>query len=315
MADVNYIFFLSFTIIVIGFIIKKLNLITQENGRVIAKLILNVTLPALILSVVTNIKINITLILLPFICFGFNIIVFSFSAIIFRNKQKELKGLILMAVIGFNIGLFAYPIIEGIWGQEGLIYIAMFDIGNAFIIFVLCYSIGSYFSRKKAEELKEVSHIYRFKIILLSLLKSVPLMAYIIALILNVIKFQFPIFVSDLLDIIARANFALTLLLLGIYLNFKFKKEQWATILKVLIIRYSFGLVIGLTLFFILPSSFSLLYRGIILIGLILPIGMAVIPFSVEFEYDEKLIGMMVNLSLIISFILMWFFIVFFGIS
>jgi hypothetical protein len=313
MADVNYIFFLSLTIILLGFIIKKLNLITQENGRVIAKLIINVTLPALILSVVTNIKINITLILLPFICFGFNLIVVTFSAIIFRNKKKELKGAILMAVIGFNIGLFAYPIIEGIWGAQGLIYIAMFDVGNAFIIFAISYSIGSYFSRKKAEELKDVSQIFRFKIILFSLLKSAPLMAYIIALILNAISFQFPVFISDVLDIIARANYALTLLLLGIYLNFKFKKEQWASILKVLIIRYSFGLVIGLTLFFILP--FSLLYRGIILIGLILPIGMAVIPFSAEFEYDEKLVGMMVNLSLIISFILMWFFIVFFGIS
>ncbi len=127
------------------------------------------------------------------------------------------------------------------------------------------------------------------------------------------INFQFPIFVSDLLDIIARANYALTLLLLGIYLNFKFQKEQWADILKVLLVRYSFGLIIGLTLFFILP--FSLLYRGIILIGLILPIGMAVIPFSAEFKYDEKLVGMMVNLSLIISFVLMWFFIVIFGIS
>ena len=152
MADVNYIFFLSLTIILLGFIIKKLNLITQENGRVIAKLIINVTLPALILSVVTNIKINITLILLPFICFGFNLIVVTFSAIIFRNKKKELKGAILMAVIGFNIGLFAYPIIEGIWGEQGLIYIAMFDVGNAFIIFAISYSIGSYFSRKKGEE-------------------------------------------------------------------------------------------------------------------------------------------------------------------
>jgi hypothetical protein len=42
MADINYTFFLSLTIIAIGFIVKKLKIITEEGGKSIAKLILNV---------------------------------------------------------------------------------------------------------------------------------------------------------------------------------------------------------------------------------------------------------------------------------
>ena len=41
----------------------------------------------------------------------------------------------MMIVPGFNIGLFAYPLVEGIWGQEGIKYFGMFDMGNAFIVF------------------------------------------------------------------------------------------------------------------------------------------------------------------------------------
>ena len=121
---------------------------------------------------------------------------------------------------------------------------------------------------------------------------------------MNFLNIKFPIFVSDLLDILSRANMALTLLLLGIFLNFKFEKSQWKNASIVLIIRYSFGLVIGLILFFFLP--FDQLYRGILAIALILPIGLAIIPFTVEFEYNEKFAGMVTNLTIIISFILVW---------
>jgi predicted permease len=70
------------------------------------------------------------------------------------------------------------------------------------------------------------------------------------------------------------------------------------------LIRYSFGLAIGILLFYILP--FDPLFKAILLISLILPIGMAVIPFAVEFELNQKMAGTLANLSIIISFIMMW---------
>ena len=116
----------------------------------------------------------------------------------------------------------------------------------------------------------------------------------------------------DLLIILGRANTALTLLLLGIYLNFRFEKAEWGLIIKVLIIRYSIGLIVGFILFFYLP--FNHIYRMIILIALILPVGLAIIPFSVEFDYDKRLSNMMVTLTIIISFSLMWILVLILGV-
>jgi len=97
------------------------------------------------------------------------------------------------------------------------------------------------------------------------------------------------------------------LLLLGIFLHLKFGKSEWASIIKVLVIRYSIGLLVGLSLFFLLPPSiFNPLFRIIICLSLILPVGLAVIPFSVENGYDQKLVTMVVNLTIIISFGLIW---------
>lgn len=309
MADINYIFLLSLSIIVLGFVVKKLKIVTEEGGKMLAKLILNVTLPALILLVASTIKIELTLLLLPLICALFSFLVLAFSFIAFKNRSRDEKGLITISVIGFNMGLFAFPLIESIWGVEGLQYIAMVDIGNAFMIFVISYSIGSIFSPKNQAEGKQVNG----KHIVKSLLKSVPLMSYIIALSVNIGGLKFPVFVIDLLNILSRANMALTLLLLGIYLNFKFEKAQWNLVIKILIIRYSFGIIVGVLLFLWLP--FVTLFRAIILVGLVLPLSMATVPYAVELGYNEKLVGMTTNLSIIISFSLLWIFMLLLGIS
>ncbi|MGV9173434.1 MAG: AEC family transporter, partial [Promethearchaeia archaeon] len=53
MTDPNLVFFLSLAIILIGYLIKRANIISEEEGKGIAKLIINVTLPALIFDVIT----------------------------------------------------------------------------------------------------------------------------------------------------------------------------------------------------------------------------------------------------------------------
>lgn len=76
------------------------------------------------------------------------------------------------------------------------------------------------------------------------------------------------------------------------------------------------GIIAGTLIFTLLPQDqFNSLFRIIITISLVLPVGLAVIPFSVEFDYDQKLITMLVNLSIIIiiSFILLWFLILIFN--
>jgi hypothetical protein len=227
--------------------------------------------------------------------------------ILFRKEPKNIKGLMIMTIIGFNVAHFSFPLIEGIWGEQGLQIIALIDAGNAFTIFVLCYIVSSIFSPRNQEEGKRVN----LKYILQRLVKSAPLMSYFIALTINFSGIILPNFITDLLDIFARANTALSLLLLGIFLNFKFERTEWISIFKVLIFRYLFGLGVGLSLFFWLPSTqFDHLFRIIVTISLILPIGLAVIPFSVEFEYNQRLVTILVNLTIIISFALMWILII-----
>ena len=77
----NYFVFLNLVIFLLylyenrnGYIVKKLKIITEENGKVVAKIIFNITLPAVILKITSRIEFKVSLILLPLvnIFFGFS---------------------------------------------------------------------------------------------------------------------------------------------------------------------------------------------------------------------------------------------------
>ena len=303
MADVNVIFLTSILIVAIGYLIKKLKILKETDGETVAKIIFNVTLPAVILKFTTTIQFELSLVILPVISIAFGIIMAFLGIVIFRNHPIHIKGAMIMTMVGFNVANFFFPLVEGIWGQAGMQYIALVDAGNAFTIFVLCYILSTIFSPKNQEDAVKIN----IKFVLNRLIRSAPLLSYIVAIVINLSGIIIPSFFSDLIDVIARANTALALLLLGIFLHLKFGKSEWASIIKVLVIRYSIGLLVGLSLFFLLPPSiFNPLFRIIICLSLILPVGLAVIPFSVENGYDQKLVTMVVNLTIIISFGLIW---------
>ncbi|HMF34569.1 MAG TPA: AEC family transporter [Candidatus Lokiarchaeia archaeon] len=296
MADINTTFFLSLILIAAGYIVKRLNVLNERDGEGLAKVILNVTLPALILDRITHIQLEASFAILPVIAIVYSLPVVLIPYFLFRNEPREVRGNMMFVTVGWNIGLFAYPMIQSIYGTEGFTYIAMFDMGNSLIIFGLCYVIAVTYSPSGAE----VSG----KVIAKKLLTLIPLMSYVVALVVNLAGWQFPDLVATIFTYVGDANGPLVLILLGIYLNFTFDQKDWQYIGKVLVIRYVAGFCVGLLLFFTLP--FNLLARLMVFIGLILPIGMAVVPYSVQYEFNRKLTGTLVNFSIVISFALMW---------
>lgn len=241
-------------------------------------------------------KLDISLIFIAMTSLLFGILMCIVSIIAFKKENRKMRGTLSMLVPGFNVGLFAYPVVEAIWGREGLKYFGMFDMGNSITIFVICYLLASHFSSN--------GEYINPKNILKKLVTSIPLMSYIITLILNLFGLHYPVFFINISGILSKANGPLSLLLLGICLNFNIDRIYRKNILKILFIRYSIGLTIGIILFIFMP--FNSLFRHTLLIGLTLPIGMAVIPYAVEFNYDKKMVGTLCNITIILSFILIW---------
>ncbi|MDQ0972118.1 putative permease [Neobacillus niacini] len=292
-----------YIIIIIGFgyLLKRLNILQEKDGAVISKIIFKITLPALVLVTFDSVKIETSLILLPVIVLVFGIITACLGLFVFKNEDRELKGSLLMLSSGFNVGLFAFPLVYAIWGIDGLTYFSMFDVGSSFIVFGICFIFASYYS-EEGLKLNPVE-------ILKKLGKSIPLMTYLIASILNLIHIQLPDTIIHVASKISGANMPLSLLLLGLFLNFKFDKQFIKPMMKFLAFRYGLGLIVGLVLYFILP--FDTMFRYTILIGLLLPVAASALTFAVEFKYSTnstRFIATMSNITILISIVILYIF-------
>lgn len=300
MVETSYAFLLSLTIIVAGYVLKRIGFWGPEDGKTLTRVILNLTLPALILRTIIGIELNASYALLPVICVVWSAFIIGVALLVFRHRPPAERAVVAIGSVGYNIGLFAYPLVNAVWGLAGLQYLAMFDIGSAFTNFGISFTLAAVLSARAQDKESRL----RAREVLVLPLKSVPLMTYFVALALNLIGFQLPRFLDDLLAVFAEANQVLVLLLLGLFLSFVFDRSQVRDILNVFLIRYTLGLAAGIALFFALPFDF--LYRAVVLVAMILPVSMTVVAFSVKFGFDEKLAGALVNLSIVVSFVIMW---------
>nr|MDO8085467.1 AEC family transporter [Candidatus Sigynarchaeum springense] len=314
MADLttlNTQFTISLAIVAIGYMLKRARIIDKEgSGKALVRIIFNVTLPSVILRTLTRIQMDVAMIAMPFLAFLITGIVLGLAFFIHKGEQsKKLRGQYIMMSLGYNVGNFAFPLIQGVYGDEGLKYAAMYDVGNAMVIFCLCYILAVTYSAKEGER-PRASFVAR------KVLTSPPLLSYIMGLVLNGAGFHFPNFFSNLeetglIDVIAKANTFITFLALGVYLDFKLEKKYWKDLSKILVTRYGIGFLLGIA--FLLLWPVSLMARIILLVCYILPVGMGLLVFVVQFGYDDRFAGMLSNVMNVCSFAMLWLVLLAFG--
>jgi predicted permease len=245
------------------------------------------------------IRVNITwdLIYLPLIAMLFGMFLSFLAFHLFKQTEPENRGVMTIGSAGFNLGIFAYPLIEGIFGIQGLTYAIMFDLGNSVVNFFVNYGMGNYFSRGPKKD-NIAAHIFK------RIISLPPLQAMVLGVLVNVLQLKFPVFALDIISTIAAGNKPIVLLLMGIYFSIRLSKKSYFRVFQVLSLRYAMGFLIGGICFYVLP--FELGFRNLLMLCLILPVGMTVITYSDELNLNTPLAASLVNISLVISFVIMW---------
>lgn len=305
MNQTNQVFIITLSIITLGFLIKKFNYISEQEGKIISKFLMHSTFPALMFLSTARIKFDSKILQIPFYPILLGLSMLAVGWFWFRKYPNQLRGVLTMGLGGFNTGLFGFPIIEGLFGKEAMIYAIMFDIGNTFIVFGVIYSIGNYFSASKSEQ-------NTFFSILKKIITLPPVLALLLGICVSILAIPLPPTFVDFLDILAKANKPLVLLLMGIYLSFELNKRTMQAISQVLMIRYAIGLVVVFGIYRFFPVA--TLTRNVLMLCTLLPIGLTILPFSDQQGYDSRIAGTMLNISLLISFGLMWGLVLFLGI-
>jgi len=291
-------FLLSLCTILLGYVLKRTGFLKADDSAILSKIIMNLTFPALILLTISTSEMTPDLFMLPSFAIVTGLIGMGIGFLLFRKQHPDTRGLLMMSTMGLNIGLFAFPIIEGLFGKRGLQVAALIDLGNAFMIFGMAYIIGERYAPvnggRKRSVLQTLSVFSR----------SIPFMAYLAGLAVNLSGLVLPDFLSLWLGIAGKANQFLVLLVLGLLLSFDWRHHLKSGAVPLFLLRYALGLTASMVIWFFLPLDEVV--RKVAALCMILPVGFAVIPYSIQFGYDRETAGGLVNISLIVSFFVMW---------
>ncbi len=297
MNSPNVVFGSALLIITMGYVLKSAGFIKEHEAKNVSKFLMHTTFPALVINTMTRVDMSGELFWLPAIAVLFGMTCSYIGYRIYRKDKSGNRAILTMGCSGFNLGLFAFPLIEGIWGWKGLAYAAMFDIGNSVVNFMVTYGVGTYIVSGGKSNIS-IWGIFK-KILLLP-----PFQAMLIGLTINLFKIPVPDMLMGIVDTISKGNKPLVLLLMGIYFSVRLPKKLYADVFKVLTLRYSLGFLVGFAFYFLSP--FDLHFRNMLLICIILPAGMTLITYSEQLNLNSNIAAALVNFSMLISFLIMW---------
>ena len=280
-------------IIILGYTMKKIGVLCQDDFMVLSKIVIRITTPAAIAVSFAGKEIDLSLLLLILLGLGSGIVLVIAAYLLSLRSSKNQRAFNMLNVAGYNIGNFALPFVQGFLGPVGIIVTSLFDTGNAIVALGGAYGAASTVKDGSGFDLKLIAG---------KLVRSVPFMCYIILVTLNLAKIPLPSPVVSWLQIIANANAFLAMFMLGVGFNLSGDFQQIGVIAKILTIRYGLSAVMAAAVYFLLP--FDLEVRQTLVILLFSPISSIVPAFTGEMDEDVGLSSAINSISILCSIVI-----------
>lgn len=279
-------------IILLGVILRRVGFFKREDFNLLSKIVIRITLPAAIITNLAGREFEYSLFILVAIGLIYGIVLMSAAYVINRKRDSADKAFAVLNMSGVNVSNFVLPFAHGFLGPEGVLAVSLFDVGNGAICLGGAYSIAGMIKEKQK----------RFSVmpILKNLVKSVPLVTYVIMFILCLLHINLPGPVVDLAGIVGNANAFLAMLMLGV--GFRIDRSRIPEVLRILVPRYVIGLVFAALCWFLLPVP--AVYRQTLVIPLLGPVSSAVPAFTAQLKGDYELSSAINSFSILISIVM-----------
>ena len=281
-------------IIVLGFVLRRINFFKEGDFRVLSQIALKITLPASIVVSFAQMTIDVSMLTIVFLAMGCGLVYIGAAFLMNLRSTKEQRAFEVLNLPGYNIGLFAMPFVQSFLGSAGVVVTSLFDTGNAFVCLGGSYGIAS--------SVKDGSG-FSFKRIAKALVTSVPFLTYIVMIVLNLAKLQLPSPVLSFAEIIRNASTFMAMVMIGVGFKLEADKKQLGRIIKLVAVRYGIAAVFAVVFYYLLP--FSLEIRQTLVLLAFSPISSAVPAFTGELKSDVGMSSAINSICILCSIVFM----------
>ena len=293
-ADVTNRIIVNLLLIAVGYLIKRVGLVSRDEGRILNRIVLYVTLPAVNLRVVSGTELSWGLLMLPVVMFVAGL---AMSRVGHRcGKALDLSrrdlGTFVISFCGV-MGSLAYPFAEAAFGSQGVRTVAISDLGNALVIFGVAYSLSFRFSENSDFDALQI---------LKKVVTFFPLLAFLIAVVLNLLSVGVHGLPGRLIDELAMMNSPLMLLGLGIYLDLDISRSEFKVLGTQMLWKYGLGALVSVFTLLVLP--FTGATRAVTFLLPLMPTSLSTLLYSVEQELNPRLAAMLISLTMVVSLVI-----------
>lgn len=279
-------------IILLGYVLRKINFFKEGDFQVLSRIVLKISLPAALVSSLANKEIDPSLLFISLLGLGGGILYIVIMYFLNLRTSREQMAFDVLNTPGYNIGNFTMPFVQSFLGPVGVLAVSLFDVGNAFVCLGGSFGVASIIKSGGKFDLRKIGA---------KLIRSVPFDAYVIMLILGLLKIRVPEAVTVLASTIGGGNAFLAMLMIGVGFNLSGDKSQIRHIAKIISIRYGVAIVLAFVFFNFLPLELE--YRQALALLVFSPIGSAAPAFTADLKGDIGLASAINSVSIILSVI------------
>ena len=293
LKPISFIFIIFFT-----WFLKKQGLFKKELALTVLKIIMNLTLPATVVTVFASFENKFSLLWLSLVGLAVSIIAYFVTFFLTKGKPKELRTYYMINMSGCNIGCYGLPVLQAFHGTFGALLCIMFDLGNSVMMSSGNYAFTSLLLHTDGDDSRVTVGA-----VLKRLFSSVPLDCYIILLVLSLCGFSVPQIAVDFVTPIASANAFLSMFMLGLLFSPIPNRTYVRHTVRVLIARYLFMTIAAVVCYHVLPLDQEV--RRILCVLLFCPIGSFAPAFIEKCHGDGEMAAFTNSVSIILSLIIM----------
>lgn len=240
----NFLITVAFLIIGVG--LKRIKLFPSETGTVLNLFVIYVSLPAIVLLKIPELKLSAELLIpavLPWAILGINVVIIIILARIF-NWSRPITGCLLLVVPLGNTSFIGIPLVRAFLGEQYIPYAVIYDQLGSFLALA---TYGSVILSVYGTAGKKINK----KDIVLKTITFPPFLALITALLLK--PFSYPAIAVNILNMLGATLVPVVMIAVGYQLTLKISKKEisplaWGLGLKLilspiaaLLICYIFG--------------------------------------------------------------------------
>ena len=233
--------------IVLGHLLRRFNILKDQAFAAISALVMNVTLPCVILTNLNGVRIEGDMLLIAGLGLLTNIIFLVWGLFLSRNiADTQWRDFVRLNVGGYSVGPFAVPYVQSFFPTTGLMATCMFDVGNCVM------AGGGTFAVIAGTRVKTT--LWRtVKLVVSKLVRSGPLVTFAFVGLMSVLDMRLPDGVITSTAIGAHANTFLCMIMIGESISFSMGGGKMGKVLKLLASRWVVCILIALGVWHFLP--------------------------------------------------------------